>query len=311
MKPNDVELIFVNQKPYRIWTGDSILRTEDFLRGFDPNHHLEVAKLLEPGIEGPNSETAALGIRTLQGLASEAFFALLFALVQAPTVPAAWLLLYKPSDLEELIAKVVAGVSLPSRLKLKGESWKGLAHTLFPIRDEDLAGAPAVVTSFGELWERLAGELTDESARREFNSLKHGLRARAASPLISLGGHVIPAAEHGSSFPVANKLQADVRLSIGLRSWSARSLLAQLELISASQSNLLALFKQLHGIEQHLELTIPKAQVFEAAKPPRAQVLSSLTLNSNWPDSFQAEPIRREEALELYRQGPRLQWARR
>lgn len=302
MQSPESQLIFVNKTPYRVWPGASSFQNEDFLRGFDPNYHLQVAKLLEPGLESENPDPASLGIRTMHGLAAEVFFALLFALLQAPDAPAAWFLLYRPGDLDQLINRLELGEPLPSRLRLASASWSDIARALIPISEADFPEAESTIRWFGGFWERLSADFQSEAAKKEFNSLKHGLRARPASPFLTIGGHRIPAAEHGSSFPVLNRQQSEVVLSIGMRSWSARSLLAQLELISASLTNLLALLKQLHGVEEHLELEIPSEDVFEAAKPPNSQVLSSLSLITNWPASMRVRPIDKAHALALYQQ---------
>lgn len=301
----EAHLIFVNQRPYRIWSGASPFRTEDFLHRLDPLHHVHLGRLLERGLDGEAPDPATLGIRTVHGLATEAFFALLFALLQAPDAPAAWFLLYKPGDIEDLTRRFEAGERLPSRIDLEINSWQSLAQVLTPIDDEE------AVQRIGTFWARLAADHRNDQTKQEFNSLKHGFRARAGSPYLAIGGHLLSGAEHGSSFPVINRRKSGVVLNLGSRSWSARCLLAELELISASMINLLSLFKQLHGLEEHLELEIPEQPLFEAAEPPKTQVLSSLALNTDWPPDVRLEPLDKEKALASYEQLGKLAWAKR
>lgn len=301
----EAHLIFVNQRPYRIWSGVSPFRTEDFLQRFDPLHHVHLGRLLEGGLDGEAPDPATLGIRIVHGLATEAFFALLFALLQAPDAPAAWFLLYRPGDIEELTRRFESGERLPSRINSDIKSWLTLAQLLIPIDDDES------VQRFGTFWERLAADYRNAQTKQELNSLKHGFRASAGSPYVAIGGHKLAVAEHGSSFPVLNRRKTEVVLTLGSRSWSARCLLAELELLSASMINLLALLKQLHGLTEHLELEVPEAADFEAAEPPKAQVLSSLALNTDWPSAVGLEPLERNEALASYEQLGKLAWAER
>ena len=301
----EAHLIFVNQRPYRIWSGVSHFRTEDFLQRFDPLHHVHLGRLLESGLDGEAPDPALLGIRTVHGLATEAFFALLFALLQAPEAPAAWFLLYRPGDIEELTRRFESGERLPSRINPDIKSWQSLAQLLIPIDDEES------VQCFGTFWKRLAADYRNDQTKQEFNSLKHGLRARAGSPYVAIGGHELAVAEHGSSFPVVSRRKTEVVLSFGSRSWSARSLLAELELLSASMINLLTLLKQLHGLEKHLEFEVPEETLFEAAEPPKTQVLSSLAFKTNWPPDGRLEPLDKNNALASYEQLGKLSWAKR
>ena len=302
MKQPELHLILVNRTPYRVWTGLSHFRTEDFLRGFNPIYHLRLARLLEADLSTEDPNSGALGMRLLHGLASEAFFALLFAVLQAPDAPAAWLLLYRPGDLDELIRRLEAGKQLPCRWELTDTSWHGIAKTLIPLDDNDVVGGSEVVQRFGKYWARLAAEFRDGLATWELNSLKHGLRARAAAPYFSLGGRQIPSAEHGSWFPVRRVKGREVLLNIGCRAWSAHSLLGELTLIAASLTNLLALLKQLHGIEPagRLELELPSEAEFEAAKAPTSQMLSSLSLARDWPQHLPFKPLDSQVALKIY-----------
>src|SRR3954462_13843791 len=113
MSQNDV--IFVSDRHYRVWIEASHFKTRDLISGFDPFYFSQLADLLRTGLNGDSTERATLGIRTIYGLAVEAFFALLFATLQAPHAPAAWLLLYEPRDLRTLIHRFEKGEDLPSK----------------------------------------------------------------------------------------------------------------------------------------------------------------------------------------------------
>jgi hypothetical protein len=304
-------LIFVGDKPFRIWTGGASFRDEDFIRGFDHNYHLNWAKSLESALDTDNSKVASLAIRTIHGLATEALFALIFSVLQAPENPAAWFLLYRLEDLENLISKVNSGEEFESRVDLGIITWRELGRVLMPFDESDVPGAEAAVARFVEVWERLAQDFLNPQAKEEFRSLKHGFRLQPASPVLLIGGRHIQAAEHGSWFPMPNKYQREVILNVGFRSWSAKSLLAEIEVISASFFNLLSLLKQVHGVEKFLTFEVPDDSVFEASKPPSSQALSSLSFNNHWSDVSKIQLLDKAEALEAYRQLGKLEARKR
>ena len=296
-------VIFVNQQPYRVWLGASHFQSRDLISGFDPFYFSHMAELMRSGLSGEAEERTSLGIRTIYGLAVEAFFALLFATLQAPQAPAAWLLLYQPRDLRDLIRRFEEGEDLPSKIVPKEPgSWEALVSMLLPIREADRPDNLNIVEQFGQLWERLAREFLDDVARAEFNSLKHGLRARPASPWLAIDGHEFRGEAHGSSFPMRRCRGSDVLVNIGTCSWSAERLCASLTLISASLKNLLGLLKNIHGETPGcLVFEIPSQEEFDAAKPV-PQPLVSLQLSADWGQSFSPSKLGKDEALRLYKE---------
>src|SRR5215813_11903501 len=101
----EYKLIFVNRRPFRVWPRASTYRDQDLILGLQPDLHLRLAKDLADSLGDEDNSHAVLGLRLLYGLSLEAFFALLFAVLQAPEAPSAWLLLYRSEDLEELIER--------------------------------------------------------------------------------------------------------------------------------------------------------------------------------------------------------------
>jgi hypothetical protein len=247
-----------------------------------------------------NPKSATLGLRTIHGQAVEAVFALLFALLQAPTAPVAWLLLYQPRDLRVLVKKVAAGAQFPCRFALGDWTWRGVAAALMPCQD-DPAGDEAI-EKFSSFWARLANDFRHPRAIHEYNSLKHGLRARPASPVFAIGGYQLTSAEHGSWFPVVNNRGSDVLVGIGCRSWSAGSLLAELKLIAASIKNVVAIQKLIHGIGDagRVELEVPSEEEVLAARPPTTQQLASFALSTDWSDGWKPRTLDRMLALQEF-----------
>jgi hypothetical protein len=295
-------VIFVNDRAYRVWPEASPFRSRDLIAGFDPQYFSDLADMFRPELNGKREKTAALGIRTVYGLAVEAFFSLLFATLQAPHAPVAWLLLYKPGDIRVLIEKFETGKDLPSKIVPKEPgSWKALANMLIPLATSDQDGTH-IVDQLGELWQRLAHEFVDETVSAEFNSLKHGFRARPASPWLSIGGHEFTGADHGSWFPMLACQGKDVIVNFGTHSWSAEQLCAVLKLITASLTNILALLKNFHGETLgRLILEVPDQEEFDTARPV-AKPLKSFRLSTKLDINLLPPMLSKEEALRAYKQ---------
>lgn len=301
MKPR---VIFVGKEYYRLWTTHEELDSQIFLEGFRPDLYADQAAILEAALSGKQAEAASLGIRTLHGLASEAFLALLFATLQAPHAPAAWLLLYQPRDIGELIAKFQTETFLPSLITpLVAGSWADLAKMLVPIDDLDSPGASAKVLSLGRAWERIASEYTGKASKEEFNSLKHGLRAAPHRPMLAWGGHLFSPESHGSRFPIIEKKGKEVVLGFGARSWAASRLCADIRVMAASAQNLLAITRQFHGLFQDgkLEISLPE-DLDLAESEKRTASLTDLRMPTSFRDiSRLPPPPGYDEALKVYR----------
>jgi hypothetical protein len=138
-------IIFVNQKPYRVWH-DNTLPTSMFLEGLNYEYFSVIADTLEAQLDRENSWAIELAIRIAHGQALEAFFALLFATLQAPFDPAAWLLLYNPGDITALLGRFEAQRPELDRLRSAMEprrQWSpGHSATHPPIDLEEIRRCP-------------------------------------------------------------------------------------------------------------------------------------------------------------------------
>lgn len=300
------DIIYVNQRPYRIWSAASFPKEDTQIRNFDPYFHVRTAKLLASQLgSGVESDSASLGIRTMHGLATEAFFSLLFATLQAPDYPFAWVSLCRPEELVALVTSVKENKSFPHRFQFKEPSWLVIARTLLPLEThtaEENANANQVHSSFAESWAELSSDFLTDAYKQEFNALKHGFRLQSASPVVAFGKLSLPTAEHGSLFPVAirHKNKSDVVFKMTTRSWSANSLLGTLDLIAWSMANLVSVLKVMHGIEEELELWIPSKEDFGRAKPPDSQLLTALSLGPSFNEKFNPEPLDKDYAKAFY-----------
>jgi hypothetical protein len=179
-------IIFVNDRPYRVWHTISVMPTSEFLQGVSYDYFSLLADMYEEQLAQENAWAAKLALRTTYGQALEAFFAVLFATLQAPFDPAAWLLLYRPGDIVKLLKRFESGKELPSCIQLpEPRSWNAMARLFHPLELQDVDSPDQVISDFSVLWQELSAEMQDPIGSAEYNSLKHGFRAKASGHSLS------------------------------------------------------------------------------------------------------------------------------
>jgi hypothetical protein len=254
-------VIAVGDRPLCVWDQELTRHNLDFCEKLDPDWFTEsVTRHLSAWDgEGEIPQSVALSIRLTYHHALETFFALLFALVQAPYCLPAWLELYGLRDLRLLIerafmrATILNGWGVPrigwddlSKLVNQG-SWKSKV-------EETLSG-------FSEAWQRLANEFTDDATRAEYNGLKHGFRARPGGGGLRFGLEETPGtaapeeamkwiggSQHGSSaftiVPISEHETRRNAVHVQLRTtnvlWLAEETVQKVQLLSMSMRNVLS-----------------------------------------------------------------------
>jgi hypothetical protein len=296
--------IFVGDKPYRVWSKESTPATAMFLDGVNYDYFSALADMFERELDCEHAWAIRLALRTTYGQALEAFFALLFAVLQAPLDPAAWLLLYRAEDIVGLLQRFEGGADLPSFILLpEPRTWESVVRLFYPLDLGEIDAPDLKVTRFAELWKRLSEEMLDPVAAAEYNSLKHGFRARAGGSTFVIDGHLVLDSEHGSWFPLLEKNNRNVFIRVAARTWSPKVLCSTLRLIASSIGNLLTVLRQLNSTQDPppLELSIPTEEDFSASEPGAAD-LSSFALGAQWiPGGTKPSPVDRQMALQWYR----------
>lgn len=277
--------------------------TSMFLDALSPDYFSILSDLYANSLDRDDSWAVRLALRTTYGQAVEAFFALLFATLQAPLDPVAWLLLYKPGDIPSLLRRFESGEDLPSLIVLPEPcSWEKLVSTLTPFSSHNVETAQQTAADLAAFWRRLTIEVLDPVASAEYNSFKHGFRARSASPVLHLGNISVLDGENGAWFPMVAKNNGNAIIRIGTRVWSTDMLCGALHLISMSIGNIVEVLKHPGGLPSgEFTLRIPSEDEFAAAEPGPGD-LTSFSIGPSWIDGGeQPTPVDREEALEWYR----------
>jgi hypothetical protein len=109
----------------------------------------------------------------------ETFFTLVGAALQAPHIVPAWILKTQPGVVRDLVQGVQKGNKTPNLLRIADMSWERVAAALLSGFEADPAEFARVTGNFARLWRRFAQDFLQEFNRIEYNSYKHGVRAKA------------------------------------------------------------------------------------------------------------------------------------
>ncbi len=175
----------VGDEPYLLWDEDVSERTRDFLSGFDAEYFDYV---IRANTNTGDDARESIAIRLALHHATETFFSLVGALLQAPDCPYAWIERCTTPELRELVNRIGRGDNtLISKFKLDTVGWRSVAALVMEPCDPGTARQAKLVKCFAGLWKRVASEFVAEAVRGEYNALKHGFRARPGGFKLHIG----------------------------------------------------------------------------------------------------------------------------
>jgi hypothetical protein len=175
----------VNEKAVAVYGSGLQAISEQYIKNFNASfweHQLSLIASL-PKEDVPHDHVSFL--RLTLSHAEEHLFALIFAALQAPHCPDLWLYRYAPSDLPEMVTKVMDGKSILTRFGLPSTSWLEIVKALWPNLDSERYRLTVLML------ERLADHFVSTFGRDEYNGLKHGVR-------LSFGGMSVSFSPGGS-----------------------------------------------------------------------------------------------------------------
>lgn len=306
----------VNETPYCMWDLDIHQRNLDFINSIDPRYFEHIAKLHSDSLEGEEKQYAAAALRIAYSHGLESLFALLCASVQAPDCIVGWLLKYQNKELYEVVRKISERERLYSKLRVKPVTWDVVADSVFfNFKTGDDEKDASIRKNFARLWRHFASDYLKENHANEYNSIKHGLRARMGGFYLAMGLEDVPGVTappermqtmansvFGSSFYIPERLHDRHNFTIrhqGLN-WDPINFIYALQYISMSINNVLGSLKILYGISIK-EVPFMFSNNDESYEEPwkRQQGLSSLGWNSQIPEEA-ITPLSKEEILAEY-----------
>jgi len=238
------------------WEYNHVERNVRFLSGLDTEYYGRLAEMLAEHLDGDGGGTASIALRAAYHQAVETLFSMLGAYAQAPECVPAWLACCKSEDLRKIVEGLRRGSPLLTQVGRRIVSLDDLAQDVLRNVWVEEVGPESTSARFTRLWRRLAGELLDETARAEYNSIKHGLRVNPGGFYMAVGHEETPGilappeamrsmggSPYGSSFFELERLGEGKRSPhIRARSvsvnWSAQGLCGRLALISMSITNI-------------------------------------------------------------------------
>jgi hypothetical protein len=261
----DSVTLVTNETPYCVWDWEFDRLEREFLDGIDPGYFAYMAKTHEAQLDGEEAQRAALALRMTYSHAQETLMSLLCALVQAPDCVVGWLHKYRNVELEQVVEKFHRRQPVLTKLNVPDLSWNALANLVhqyisLPNKEKE----ERIKRGYGVFWSRIATEFLDEGGRREYNSIKHGLRARSGGFHLAAGLETTPGAPcppeqmksiggspFGSTFytpePVEGVDKCNIKIVSSSRNWLPDLLAARIWLMSLSMGNILSFFKILNG----------------------------------------------------------------
>lgn len=305
----------VDETPRCMWDWDIAQHNRDFINSIDPTYFQHLADVHAGLLEGDQKQYAATTLRAGYSQGLETLFALLCALVQAPSCMIGWVLQYRHEDLFSVTRKIHNHQPVLSKLSLSPVTWDTLAAMIHHLPEEDKEHQ-WVPGAFGRLWHGLAADFLNEQMSAEYNSIKHGLRLHMGGFYFALGLEETPGVPappenmrvmdnsvFGSSFYVTEKLHdaRNFRVKRMSRNWKPEKYVYALQLIASSIANILAFLKVQGGADpSEVKLTCPAEEsMFEEPWKYRS-AWESFNMNSIIrPEHI--KPLTKEEILAEYK----------
>jgi hypothetical protein len=168
----------VCDRAYCGWDPDFAENNVSFINGVDEAYFDFIARIHQPHLQGEDAQRAAIALQANYYLSLETLFGLIGAALQAPHFIPGWILKASTAQVRALTKALchnrmeypVPWTSVPQLLDFN-------FVTGFILRSAPWDAD--IVERFATLWQRLAGDFLDPHAICEYNSIKHGFRAKS------------------------------------------------------------------------------------------------------------------------------------
>lgn len=277
-------VIFVNRKPYCFWDADPKARNLEFINSIDPKYYSFIAVQNSELLQGEEKHYAAMNLKNGYQHSLETFFALFFAAFQAPDCVAGWLSKYQNEELRELVKILLDGGTFKNKFKIFNASIESYSALINKSQFKSPERRLKTIKLFARMWEHFARDFLNEESVQEYNSMKHGMRARMGGFSLSIGiedapgvaapfdsMHAMGGSEFGATFFVPAPMSLDrkpgnFKLRRRSNNWDPDQIARRIELVSLSISNLISFLKHMNGspIESLLFLRPEEDEVFSA-----------------------------------------------
>jgi hypothetical protein len=309
----------INETPYCLWDIDIRQRNLDFINSIDPRYFEHIASLHGSSLEGDEKQYAAAALRIAYSHGLESLFALLCASVQAPDCIIGWLLNYQNKELYEVVRKISGWEKIYTKLRNKRVTWDVIADLIFTyMKTGDDEKDNRIRKNFARLWGRFASDFLNVNHSYEYNSIKHGLRARMGGFYLAMGDEDVPGvpappermqtvvnSEFGSSFFIPERLHDSRNFTIKHQAlnWDPQNIIYALLLISMSITNVIGFLKIHYGAPAgEVRFSTPSNDEAYAEPWKRKHGLDSMGMGSQI-TADAITPLSKKEILSVYAEG--------
>jgi hypothetical protein len=189
----DFAMFAVASEVYCVWEYDLSKKTLDFLDGIDHEYFAYVARAHFQNLDSEDRQRASMGLRSAYHHGLETLFLLLCGVIQAPECIHAYVLKCFPKNIREVVETVNnESFHLYNKFGLEYLSWRKLCEIIFAYSNKDSDHIKDTVESFALLWRGFASDYLKNLHIKEYNSIKHGFRARAGGFGISFAKEISP-----------------------------------------------------------------------------------------------------------------------
>ncbi len=169
------------------WGWDHEKRTLEYLEGIDPRYFETLAALYVDQLESEDAGATSMALRVLYHQGIETLMSLLGAAAQGVAVVPAWIAKCATNDLQEVVGRLQYGRPLLTENGTRRMTFDDLARTLHRNAWAHETGDTSTAERFGRLWHRLSTDFLDDTARAEYNALKHGTRVLPGGFTLAIG----------------------------------------------------------------------------------------------------------------------------
>ncbi len=310
----------VDDEPYCLWEVNIKERNNEYLDSIDHGFFEYLGVINFEEIEGDEKKRAATAIRMAYFQGIETLFLLIGALIQGHDCVYAWVAKCMSGDLREIVRKISKGTNaIKGKVKIELYTWESIAKVVFAYAYPEEAKIEETAKAYAKVWGILAQEYLNKTNTMEYNSIKHGIRARSGGFGLAVGVEVeygkpapkenmksLGHSEFGSSFFALervgeskgskNRSYKSRRHSVN---WNPESLVLQLQLISMSIGNLVSILKILNGAAAGTVKFTRPVDIEDFEKPWKNSVgVISCSMDFNV-DERVARSVTKEELLKV------------
>lgn len=268
-------MFMVNDKPYCVWEWDLKKKNLDFIQSIDLAFFDYLTRRYINDIDGNDSKQAAMALRASYIHGIETLFTLMLAAAQSPHGVPAWIQKCGNHVLREMVEGLNKGY-LPvwNAFGLDALTWENLSERINQFHYPDNPNrAKNTQALFARAWGRFGDEFVRKHTVNEYNSIKHGFRAKSGGFGIAMGVekvpgvpadekdmHMLGGSDFGSSFFVAEPIldkekserqtEGDPNFRIRKHSvnWRPESMIHGLQLIAVSINNIVSFLQIVNDV---------------------------------------------------------------